>query len=75
MVHGFNFDNLFCITSRLSLIRINPMDKTLVKIKWMFEIFEKKRRKKKSKAERWAFLYIEEKEEEEEEEENYDANL
>lgn len=74
MVHGFNFDNLFCITSRLPLIRINPMDKTLMKIKWMFEIFEKKR-KKTSKAERWAFLYIEEKEKEEEGKGNYDANL
>lgn len=57
MVHGFNFDNLFCITSRLSLIRINPMDKTLVKIKWMFEIFEKKRKKKVESRKMGIFIY------------------
>lgn len=43
MVHGFNFDNLFCITSRY-VNQDNPMDKTgeKNKIKWIFEIFEKK---------------------------------
>lgn len=57
MVHGFNFDNLFCIISRLPLIRINPMDKTLVKIKWMFEIFEKKRKKKVESRKMGIFIY------------------
>lgn len=70
MVHGFNFDNLFCITSRLSLIRINPMDKTLVKIKWMFEIFEKKEEKKSRKPKDGHFYILKKKKKKKKEKEN-----